>query len=127
MPESSLIAGPDHVELTMDMVRWSGTVRDARSGEALDSVWVQAYSEDFRAGGAHGITGSHGEFTLLVPKGKTFKLSLYDYAKPRMAVPVDMKPEEVDRMYARVYRRLIEEIPAVRDSTFDLSMMPIKR
>ena len=126
-PDSTVIASPSNIGLLYDAVRWMGRVRDAESGEGLDSIWVQAYSENYNAGGARCITGARGEFEMFVPRGPTFDLVLYDYAIPRMAIPVNVTPEQVDRVYARVHRRTIKGIPANRDSTFEFTMKPMER
>jgi len=126
-PDSVLIAGPGTIALSYDAVRWKGRVRDARSGEGLDSIWVQAYSENYNDGGGYCITGPRGEFDMFVPRDATFDLSLYDYAIPRVAIPVDVTPEQVDRVYARVHRRTIKGILAIRDSTFEITMKPMER
>jgi len=44
-----------------------------------------------------------------------------------MAIPVNVTPEQVDRVYARVHRRTIKGIPANRDSTFEFTMKPMER
>jgi hypothetical protein len=126
-PDSALIAAPGVIALSYDAVRWRGRVRDARSGVGLDSIWVQAYSENYNDGGAYCITGPLGEFDMFVPRGPSFDLSLYDYAIPRIPLPVDVTPEQVDRAYARVHRRTIKGVPATRDSTFEITMRPMER
>ncbi len=127
-PDSSVITGPTHLELAYDVVRWTGRVIDAKSRHGLDSIWVQAYTEGSNnRAGAITVTRSHGDFSLLVPRGWTFNLVAYDYAIPRVAVPVNVTRDQVDRKYARVKLRTLKGIAATRDSTFEITMEPIKR
>ncbi len=117
------------VELSLNTVRWTGRVRNSQTGEDLDSVRIYSWETERESwvSGADCLTGPNGEFRLYVRRGGRFDLSLVDEKHARVAVPVSMSREDIDRKYSRVFGRKLTEVPAIRDSTFDITMEPVKK
>ncbi len=130
------IAGPRRIDLAMNSVRWTGRVRDRRSGENLDSIRIYANEQGMNSwqSGADCLTGPGGEFRLFLRRGAVFDLSLSDARIARVAMPVLKgsaerldREQRLERKHARVFRRTITGVAATSDSTFDILMEPVPR
>lgn len=124
---------PRTFDIGFSGVEWSGTVRDAKSKETLDSI--RAYVYEHGTGGAFNptltLTGPDGRFHIAVLKGVRFDLELYDSriegVKTQYSPDFDENQALVLRKHARVNRKGISDVAAVSDSTFEILMDPVDR
>ena len=124
---------------------WSGRVRDASTGESVDSVEIFGFSGGAESpsygDGIFCLSGPDGRFHFVVRPGATFDVSLRDYrvgSVPRTLGHYDgdrqklrdhtrAEEERIEREYARVRARIIKSMHAGGDSTFDLALDPVSR
>jgi hypothetical protein len=139
-----LVASPEFIErpraIDFDLsgVEWSGRVVNAVSGAPLDSVEITATersrevqydTRDPNFGGAYCLSGPNGRFRLIVRAGSTYEIQLRD-------CPVKMY-KVGGRTYGvihtdgdlldRIRPRRILNVPAGKDSTFDIQMEPTRK
>lgn len=124
---------PRTFDIGFSGVEWSGTVRDAKSKETLDSI--RAYVYEHGTGGAFNpnltLTGPDGRFHMAVLKGVRFDLELWDSriegVKTQYSPDFDENQALVLRKHARVNRKGISDVAAVSDSTIEILMDPVER
>jgi len=111
---------------------WSGRVRNASTGEPVDSVEIYGYSGGMNSSLGDGIfcqSGPDGQFRFLVRPGATFDIWLRDYrvGSASRTLNGDPKAEEerVEQEYARVRGRVVKGVAASADSVFDLVLDPV--
>jgi len=102
----TLVTAPRTLDFDVSGVEWSGTVRNATTGEPLPQIEVRAFGRKISGGSyANWVTGADGLFRLVLERNTTYDLAV---------TPLDPHGPYV------VFR----SIPAVNDSTFDLLLPP---
>jgi hypothetical protein len=128
---------------------WSGRVRNASTGEPVDSVEIFGYSGTMESASyGDGIfcwSGPDGRFHFVVRPGATFDVMLRDYRvgsvrrklrafgrgdgddRQRLRDYINAQEDQIEREYARVRARVIKGMRAGGDSTFDFTLDPVSR
>jgi hypothetical protein len=129
---SSEISGPRQVDLNPEYIEWVGRIRDAVSGEPLDSIRVGAEALGPPYGStAASMTGPDGRFRLYIHRGSRVDIQLSDLHAEGHPMPAAEDPQQawarIEREFARVIHRTINGVTAWSDSTFEILMQPIRK
>jgi len=128
------ISSRRHLDFDLPGVELSGQVRNAATGEGVDSIEIYCHAAGADAPFGNGVfcmTGPEGQFRFVVRRGWTFDAWLRDYRVGPVVRRLDADPlraeEQIEREYARVRSNWVKGVVASGDSTFNLSLVPVSR